>query len=95
MTGTFKPPYLQRDEVRGHYQVWIGDGKYVRGHIDEEFTNFGHGYRYPYMPEQGFWIDQEAEHDERAFFIEHLLVEHSLMAKGAFYGDALAPEGWA
>jgi hypothetical protein len=89
MAESLKPPYLQRDETRGDYQVWIVDGAYVRGHIDEEFTNFGQHYRYPYIPEKEFWIDKEAEHDERAFFIEHLLVEHDLMAKGASYDDAL------
>ena len=71
------------------YQVWIVDGAYIRGHIDEEFTNFGQHYRYPYIPEKEFWIDKEAEHDERTFFIDHLLVEHDLMAKGASYADAI------
>ena len=89
MTESFKPPYLQKDATRGDYQVWIVDGAYIRGRLDEEFTNFGQHYRYPYIPEKEFWIDQEAGHDERAFFIEHLLVEHALMAKGASYGEAL------
>ena len=89
MDESLKPPYLQKDDQRGDFQVWIVDGPYVRGHIDEEFTNFGQHYRYPYIPELEFWIDQEAEHDERAFFIDHLLAEYSLMAKGASYGDAL------
>ena len=83
MAESFKQPYLRRDETRGDYQVWIVDGAYVRGHMDEEFTNFGQHYRYPYIPEKEFWIDNEAEHDERAFFIEYLLVEHDLMAKDA------------
>jgi hypothetical protein len=82
-------PYLQRDETRGEYQVWLVDGAYIRGHIDEEFTNFGQHYRYPYIPDKEFWIDQEAGHDERTFFIDHLLVEHDLMLKGASYADAL------
>jgi hypothetical protein len=89
MTESIKLPYLQKDETRGDYQVWIVDGVYIRGHIDEEFTNFGQHFRYPYIPEMEFWIDKEAEHDERLFFIEHLLVEHDLMAKGASYVDAL------
>ena len=89
MVKLLKPPYLQRDETRGDYQVWIVDGSYVRGHMDEEFTNFGQHYRYTYIPEKEFWVDKEAGHDERAFFIEHLLIEHNLMAKGALYGDAL------
>jgi hypothetical protein len=89
MSELVKPPYMQKDVVRGNYQVWIVDGSYIRGHIDEEFTNFGQHYRYPYIPENELWIDKEAEHDERAFFIEHLLVEHDLMAKGMSYSDAL------
>jgi hypothetical protein len=89
MTKSFDLPYLRKDEMRGDFQVWIVDGAYVRGHIDEEFTNFGQHYRYPYIPEKEFWIDDEAEHDERVFFIDHLLVEHTLMAQGMPYRDAI------
>jgi hypothetical protein len=89
MTELLKPPYLQKDEMRGDYQVWIVDGAYVRGHIDEEFTNFGQHYRYAYIPEKEFWIDNDAGHEERSFFIDHLLVEYELMAKGASYGEAI------
>ena len=85
----FKAPYLQRDERRGEIQIWTVDGSYIRGHIDEEFTNFGQHYRYPYIPENEFWIDQEACHEECRFFIDHLLVEHDLMAKGVLYENAL------
>jgi hypothetical protein len=31
--------------------------------MDEEFTNFGQHYRYPYIPKNELWIDQEARHD--------------------------------
>lgn len=89
MTPPLKPPYLQQVETRGDYQVWIVDGAFIRGHLDEEFTNFGQHYRYAYIPEKELWIDREGHPDERAFFIEHLLVEHALMAKGASYGEAL------
>ena len=89
MEVTRKPPYLSKSDQRGDFQVWIVDGVYIRGHIDEEFTNFGQHYRYPYIPDMEFWIDREAEHDERQFFIDHLLVEHELMAKGMPYGNAL------
>jgi len=89
MPESLKPPYLRKDEVRGDTQVWIVDGAYIRGHIDEEFTNFGQHHRYPYIPDKEFWIDQEAEGDERIFFIDHLLVEHQLMAKGMPYAKAI------
>jgi len=85
-----KPPYLEKVEERGKLKVWIVDGSYIRGHIDEEFTNFGQHYAFPYIPIDELWIDKEAEHDERRFFIDHLLIEHRLMAKGMPYDKALA-----
>ncbi len=84
-----KPPYIKKVETRGDYQIWIVDGVYIRGKIDEEFTNFGQHYRYPYIPEMEFWIDREAEHNELSFFIDHLLVEYTLMAKGIPYTQAI------
>ena len=89
MDEKLTPPYLEKDEQRGDFQVWIVDGRYIRGHMDEEFTNFGQHYRYPYIPDLEFWIDKEAGHDECCFFIDHLLVEHELMKKGMSYGEAL------
>jgi len=90
MSTVLKPPYIQKIEERGKLEVWMVDGSYIRSHIDEEFTNFGQHYRYPYIPLNELWIDREAEHDERRFFIDHLLVEHRLMAEGMPYEKALA-----
>lgn len=84
-----KAPYLEKDEQRGDLQVWIVDGSYIRGHVDEEFTNFGQHYRYPYIPADELWIDREAEDDERPFFVDHLLVEHRLMSQGMSYEKAI------
>jgi len=89
MSKTLKPPYLRKDEQRGDFQAWIVDGSYIRGKIDEEFTNFGQHYRFLYIPENELWIDQEAHHDEHCFFIEHLLVENRLMAGGMPYEQAI------
>jgi hypothetical protein len=52
MSDELKPPYLKLDDTRGDYQAWIVDGTYIRGHMDEEFTNFGQHYRYPYIPDK-------------------------------------------
>ncbi len=84
-----KPPYIERLEDVGDFGVWVVDGSYIRTHIDEEFTNFGQHYRFPYIPINELWLDQEAEHDERQFFIDHLLIEHRLMAKGVPYEKAI------
>jgi hypothetical protein len=89
MSTPVKPPYIQKVDQRGDIVVWIVDGPYIRGHVDEEFTNFGQHYAFEYIPVNEFWIDREAAHDETRFFIEHLLVEHRLMAKGVPYDTAL------
>ncbi|MGA2640700.1 MAG: hypothetical protein ABSG21_07330 [Spirochaetia bacterium] len=82
-------PHITMVEERGSFKIWIVDGSYIRGHIDEEFTNFGQHFRFPYIPENELWLDQEAEHDERQFFIDHLLVEHRLMKAGQPYAEAI------
>lgn len=84
-----KPPYIKMVDTRGDFKIWIVDGEYIRGNTDEEFTNFGQHYRYPYIPQKEFWIDREAEHNELSFFIDHLLVEYSLMDKGMPYEQAI------
>jgi hypothetical protein len=89
MGESVKQPYLQKLDDRGDLEVWMVDGVYIRGHMDEEFTNFGQHYRYNYIPLNELWIDQATNSDEQSFFIDHLLMEHHLMAKGMPYEKAL------
>ncbi len=89
MKQPLKSVYLKKFDERGDIQVWIVDGAYIRGHIDEEFTDFGQHFRFPYIPVNEFWIDREKDPEEIQFFIDHLLVEHRLMAQGIPYEKAL------
>jgi hypothetical protein len=89
MPESLKPPYIEKIDRQGGIDIWVVDGPYIRGHIDEEFTNFGQRYRYPYIPLSEFWLDREAHADERHFFVDHLLSEHQLMAKGMPYEQAI------
>ncbi len=84
-----KKPYLKKVDQIGPLSVWIVDGRYVRKNIDEEFTNFGQHYRFRFIPLHEFWIDEEHGLGEEQFFIDHLLVEHRLMAGGLIYDKAL------
>jgi hypothetical protein len=86
---SLNPPYVRELAQRGSLHVWSVDGTYVRGHMDVEFTNFGQHYRYPYIPRDELWIDVEGDPDEQPFFLDHLLIEHRLMAAGKSYGEAL------
>ncbi len=89
MTSSLKPPYLKKAGERGPITIWTVDGSYVRTHLDEEFTNYGQHYAFECIPENEFWLDREAKEDEQRFFIDHLLVEHKLMARGIPYDQAL------
>ena len=84
-----KPPYIKQVGHRGTISIWVVDGTYVRTHLDEEFTNYGQHYVFNCIPEKEFWLDKEAKEDEQKFFIDHLSVEHRLMAKGVPYDNAL------
>lgn len=85
-----KKPYIKKLDQIANITVWIVDGQYVRGRIDEEFTNFGQHFRFRFIPMREFWIDQEHGPGEEQFFIDHLLIEHRLMAQGLAYDKALA-----
>lgn len=81
---------LKLVEQRGAVSVWLVDGSLVRKTLDIEFTNYGQHYRFPFIPENEVWIDQEATPDELPFFITHLLVERRLMKSGVPEDRALA-----
>lgn len=70
-------------------QVWTVDGEHIRTYMDEEFTNFGQHYRFPFIPEFEFWIDKEGSCDELGYFVEHLKVEWGLMRDGKSYSEAI------
>jgi hypothetical protein len=82
-------PYIQSIEEIQSIKVWVVNGQYVREHLDEEFTNFGQHYRFPFIPINEFWLDQQHAPGEEQFFINHLLIEHSLMRNGMDYDQAI------
>lgn len=77
--------YLKKLGKRGRISIWLVDGRRIRSDLDREFTNFGQHFRFPFIPENEFWIDKEAVPDERRFFIDRLLLEWRLMKKGKPY----------
>jgi len=82
-------PYLERICKKNDKIIWLVDASFIRKNIDVEFTNFGHHYRFPFIPKNEFWIDQETYRLERKFFITRLFAEHALMKKGLNYDVAL------
>ena len=71
------------------FDVYIVDGFLIRDRIDEQFTNFGQHFRFPFIPSNEFWIDRGVSDKETGFFLEHLFVEYTAMRRGASYKNAL------
>lgn len=82
-------PYIKQVETIGNYTVWIVDGPYIRQHIDEEFTSCGQHFRFNFIPLNELWIDKERVPGEQEFYIQHLLIEHTLMSQNVSYEKAL------
>lgn len=66
----------------GKINIWLVDGTKIRSGLEEEFNNFGQNCRFDFIPKNEFWIDNEADKDERHFFFDHLLTERRLMDQG-------------
>ncbi len=84
-----KKPYLKKFKKIGNITCWIIDGDYVRTNIDEEFTNFGHHYRFNFIPENEIWIDQENSGKEEGYYICDMLKVISAIRKGKTYRQAI------
>ncbi len=89
-TKQLKKIHIKKYKKVKNFQVWIVNGKYIRDNIDEEFVNFGHHCSYNFVPENEFWIDKEyGKGDDKKFYVEHMLIEHSLISNGEKYDKAL------
>ena len=85
-----KEPYIELYKKLGNFKVYVVDGDYIRTNRDIEFTNFGQHYRYRYIPTNELWLDSTNPQgeDEYKYFVQHMIIEHSLMSKGNSYGKA-------
>ena len=83
-------PYLERYKLLNGFKIYVVDGEFIRTEKDVEFSNYGQHYKYPYIPTNEFWLDDTASQGryEYKYYVQHMLVEHSLMSKGIPYRQA-------
>ena len=84
-----KKPYIKKFAKISEFTVWIVDGKYIRGEIDEEFTNCGQYYEFKFIPKNEIWIDKERVPGEEKYYIDSMLVMNRLMTKGVNHKEAV------
>jgi len=83
-----KKPYLKKLCEIGNIKCWIVDGTYVRNHIEKEFTNFGHHYRFKVIPENEFWLDKESADGEERYYLCNVKTIEAIK-KGKSYKEAV------
>ena len=83
-----KKIYVKEVWKLSDFIVWIVNGDFIRRNICEDFVNFGQHYHFKFIPKKEIWLDRELVPGEIEFYIEHLLVENRLMAKGIAYEEA-------
>ena len=75
-------------KTKGGLEVWIVDGKLVRSSFFIDFTEGGHHFVYPWVPEKEVWIDNDVVKEEREYVLLHELFERGLMKIGWEYHKA-------
>ncbi len=85
-----KKPYIKKYCTFAGFDVWIVDGNYIRTNVNEEFTNFGHHYRFDFIPYNELWIDEEhGGDDEKKYYIDSMVSLINALKKGFSYSDAV------
>jgi hypothetical protein len=85
-----KEPYVSLYKRLNGFKVYIVDGEFIRTEKDIEFTNFGQHYKYSYIPKNEIWLDETNSQgeDEYKYYVQHALIEYSLMSRGFSYHKA-------
>ena len=84
-----KKPYVKKYKKIGKITYWIVDGNYIRTNIDEDFTNYGHHYKFNFIPENELWIDKERDKGEERFYLDYMLKFIHALKSGKNYHQAV------
>jgi hypothetical protein len=68
--------------------IWLVNGKAVRDHLFQEFTEGGHDLVYDWIPKNEVWLDDTVVLAERKLVLQHELHERKLMNQGMEYEQA-------
>jgi hypothetical protein len=71
--------YTILPDPQGPVRVWLVDGNLVRSYYKTDYTEGGHGYVYPWVPEAEIWIEDGVDRREVPFIVSHEYLERRLM----------------
>ncbi len=71
--------YATIPDERFDISVWVVDGNLVRSYYKTDYTEGGHGYVYPWVPQREIWVERALNPEELPFIVAHEYTEHRLM----------------
>jgi hypothetical protein len=71
--------YIKRYCQLGDISVWIVDGSKIRDLFKTDFVDGGHGYVYPWIPNDEVWIESGLDDREIKYTLYHEVSERNLM----------------
>jgi len=71
--------YVTLPDPRGPVKVWLVNGNLARSYYKTDYTEGGHGYVYPWVPEPEIWVEDGVDRREVPFIVCHEYLERRLM----------------
>jgi hypothetical protein len=71
--------YQTIPDRHGSVKVWLVDGNLVRSYYKTDYTEGGHGYVYPWVPQSEIWVEDGVDHAELPYITAHEYLERRLM----------------
>jgi hypothetical protein len=71
--------YATLPDPIGPVRVWVIRGDLARDYYKTDYTEGGHGYVYPWVPEPEIWIEDGVDRRELPFIVCHEYLERRLM----------------
>ncbi len=84
-----RKPYVRKFLEISGFKVWLVDGRYIRNHIEVDFSNYGHHRLFRFIPKDEFWIDKERVPGEEKFYTLSMVTVNQLMDKGVSHDEAV------
>ncbi len=84
-----KKPYIKKLKTENGIDFWQVDGFYIRGHIEEEFTNCADNHIFKFIPKNEVWIDKEYGKKEWKYYSKFFLAKKKYLSKGKSYKKAI------
>ncbi len=84
-----KNTYVKKIGNLDGIDFWLVDGFWIRGNIEEEFTNCADNFNFKFIPKNEVWIDKDNNKNEIKYFIKFYTMKKKFLDMGKKYKDVI------